>query len=63
MAAILEHRYIKLKILKHDLRIFHTLAAEDKNILFTPFFRHHRHGCKMAVLGRGYFSQHVVESS
>ena len=41
------------------LRIFHTLAVEDKNILFTFFFRHHRYGCKMAVLGRGYLSQHV----
>ena len=45
------------------LRIFHTLAVENKNTLFTFFFRHHRYGFKMAVLGRGYLSQHVVESS
>ena len=43
------------------LRIFHTLAVED--MFFTFFFRHHCYGCKMAVLGRGYLSQHVLESS
>ena len=45
------------------LRIVHTLAVEDKNISFTFFFIHHRYGYKKVVLGRGYLSQHVVESS
>ena len=62
-------RYLGTSIYKIEnietryLRIFHTLALGDKNILFTFFFRHHHYGCKMAVLGRGYFPQHVVESS
>ena len=62
-------RYLGTSIYKIEntetryLRIFHTLAVEDKNILFTFFFGHHRYGCKMAVLGRGYLSQNVVESS
>ena len=63
-------RYLGTSIYKIEnietryLRIFHTLAVEDKNILFTFFFsRHYRYGCKMAVLGHGYLSQHVAESS
>ena len=62
-------RYLGISICKIEnietryLRIIHTLAVEDKNILFTFFFIHHRYGCKMAVLGHGYLSQHVVESS
>ena len=62
-------RYLGTSIYKIEnietrcLRIFHTLAVEDKNILFTFFLRHHHYRCKMAVLGHGYLSQHVVESS
>ena len=55
--------------MKHAITGTFTVEEERKNIAVEEkiyallFLKNYRYGCKMAVLGCGYLSQHVLESS
>ena len=57
---LLKHGITRSQATRHHFQI---LAVEDKIIFVLFLFKNYWYGCKMTVLGRGYLSLHVLESS